>query len=56
MIGVTFTIRGDAEDIQVVARLYDIIKRESQRVLKKTKIAVRAEEEETVEVEEEEER
>ena len=52
MIEVTFTIRGDIEDYTTLARLYDVLKRESQRILKQTKITARTEEEEVKEVEE----
>lgn len=51
MIEVTFSIKGDVEDFSVLARLYDVLKRESQRILKETRITVRTEEREEVEVE-----
>jgi len=51
MVEVTFTIRGEVEDFPVLSRLYDRLKRESQMMLKKTKITVRTEEVEEVEVE-----
>ena len=54
MINATFTIKGSVDNFYSLAKLYDKLLQESQRSLKKSKMSVRTDEEETVEVEESE--